>query len=102
MFGWCWKRHSEWEKRSNENLKRYARQMAVVQDQAAHSYNYGLRAYYFSLAALSWFYHPILFMLASAFVVFTLFIREFKSKAVRAITEGQAILNQERDISPSK
>lgn len=90
------------EQRNNENLKRYARQMAVVQDQAAHSYNYGLRAYYFSLAALSWFYHPILFMLASAFVVFTLFIREFKSKAVRAITEGQAILNQERDISPSK
>ncbi|QOL25204.1 DUF599 domain-containing protein [Thalassotalea sp. LPB0316] len=84
--------------RENENLKRYARQMAIVQDQAAHSYNYGLRAYYFSLAALSWFYHPLLFMFASAFVVYTLYIREFQSKAVKAITAGQEILNQERDI----
>ncbi|GLX81065.1 DUF599 domain-containing protein [Thalassotalea eurytherma] len=90
------------EERQNENLKRYARQMAIVQDQAAHSYNYGLRAYYFSLAALCWLYHPFLFMFASGFVVYTLYIREFQSKAVRAITVGQEILNQERDIEIKK
>ncbi len=78
----------------NNNLKEYAMQMAVVQDQAAHAYNYGLRSYYFSLAALTWFFHPVLFIFASIFVVYTLFNREFKSKAVRAITKGQACLNQ--------
>ncbi|PKG58321.1 DUF599 domain-containing protein [Shewanella sp. Choline-02u-19] len=82
----------------NENLRRYAKQMAVVQDQAAHSYNYGLRCYYFSMAALCWFFHPLLFIAASIFVVVTLYRREFKSKAVLAITEGQELLKAERQI----
>lgn len=82
---------------SNQNLKNYARQMAVVQDQAAHSYNYGLRAYYFSMAVLCWFFHPVLFIGASLFVVYTLYRREFKSKAVIAITEGMKVLDNERD-----
>ncbi|SET57684.1 DUF599 domain-containing protein [Thalassotalea agarivorans] len=81
----------------NENLQRYAEEMAKVQDQAAHAYNYGLRSYYFSLAALCWFVHPILFMAASLLVVRTLYIREFHSKAVRAITAGQHYLKIERD-----
>ncbi|WDE07332.1 DUF599 domain-containing protein [Thalassomonas viridans] len=84
------------EKGDNQNLLQYAREMAVVQDQAAHSYNYGLRSYYFSLAVICWFFHPTLFILASILVVYTLFIREFRSKAVRAITKGQALLNRER------
>lgn len=80
----------------NENLLAYAKQMAIVQDQAAHSYNYGLRSYYFSMAAICWFFHPLLLMLASLLVVYTLYIREFRSKAVRAITAGQEILKTER------
>ena len=44
---------------NNLNLQQYAEQMAAVQDQAAHSYNYGLRSYYFSIAALCWFFHPL-------------------------------------------
>lgn len=81
----------------NENLQKYARAMAVVQDQAAHSYNYGLRSYYFSLAVICWFFHPILFVMASLFVVYTLFNREFRSKAVKAITTAQELLNVERN-----
>jgi len=86
----------------NENLRRYAEQMAVVQDQAAHSYNYGLRSYYFSMAVIGWFFHPAIFILASLFVVYTLYIREFKSKAVRAITAGQMHLDIERQQRFSK
>ena len=80
----------------NENLKFYAKQMAIVQDQAAHSYNYGLRSYYFALAAICWFFHPILFILMSIWVVYTLYTREFNSKAVKAITSGHKILQLER------
>lgn len=80
----------------NKNLRGYARQMATVQDQAAHSYNYGLRSYYFSIAVICWFFHPALFVFASIFVVYTLFNREFNSKAVKAITEGQGYLDIER------
>ena len=80
---------------TNKNLLAYAKQMAIVQDQAAHSYNYGLRSYYFSIAAMCWFYHPALFIFASLFVVYTLFIREFRSRAVKAITAGQEYLEIE-------
>ncbi len=79
----------------NENLKAYAKQMAIVQDQAAHSYNYGLRSYYFALAAMCWFFHPLLFILMSLGVVYTLYGREFNSKAVKAITIGQDLLHKE-------
>jgi len=80
----------------NETLRAYARQMAVVQDQAAHSYNYGLRAYYFSISVMCWFYHPLLSIAATLFVVYTLYEREFNSKAVKAITLAQQYLDEER------
>ena len=80
----------------NENLMAYAKQMATVQDQAAHSYNNGLRSYYFALAALCWFFHPGLLIIMSLWVVYTLFSREFHSKSVKAITVGQHLLNKER------
>ncbi len=86
----------------NENLKAYAEQMAIVQDQAAHSYNYGLRSYYFALAAMCWFIHPLLFILMSLWVVYTLYRREFSSKAVKAITAGQVYLQVERDKKNNK
>ncbi|WP_041416486.1 DUF599 domain-containing protein [Shewanella halifaxensis] len=82
---------------TNENLHRYAEQMAVIQDQATHTYNYGLRSYYFSMAALCWFFHPLALITASIFVVITLYRREFKSKAVMAITKGQELLQIERN-----
>lgn len=85
----------------NKNLQKYAEQMAIVQDRAAHSYNFGLRSYYFSIAALCWFFHPLMFILASLFVVYTLYRREFNSKAVRAITLGQEYLEHERAVKYS-
>ncbi len=82
----------------NENLKAYAKQMAIVQDQAAHSYNYGLRSYYFALAAMCWLFHPLLLVIMSLWVVYTLYTREFNSKAVKAITTAQHLLHQERQL----
>ncbi|MCT7941077.1 MULTISPECIES: DUF599 domain-containing protein [Shewanella] len=80
---------------TDKNLLAYARQMAVVQDQAAHSYNYGLRSYYFAMAALCWFLHPSAFIFASLFVVYTLYQREFNSRAVQAITLAQSHLEKD-------
>ncbi|MBL4823506.1 MAG: DUF599 domain-containing protein [Colwellia sp.] len=81
----------------NDNLKAYAKQMAIVQDQASHSYNYGLRSYYFALAAICWFFHPFMCILMSVWVVYTLYMREFNSKSVKALTAGQQYLQLERD-----
>ncbi|MEI6895268.1 MAG: DUF599 domain-containing protein [Colwellia sp.] len=82
----------------NENLKAYAKQMATVQDQAAHSYNYGLRSYYFAIAAMSWFIHPILLIILSLWVVHTLYTREFNSKALKALTKAQGLLQGQREL----
>lgn len=77
------------------HLLDYAKQMGVVQDQAGHAYNYGLRSYYFSLAALSWFIHPLLLIISSLAVVYVLYHREFKSKALQAIKIGIQRLDEE-------
>ena len=46
---------------------------------AAETFNDGLRAYYFSFAAIGWFFSPIVFMLATAGIVLILYRREFRS-----------------------
>jgi uncharacterized membrane protein len=55
------------------------------------SFNHGLRAFYFALAALSWFLHPWLFVIASAVVVYVLYQREFCSQALYALTRPSSV-----------
>ena len=52
---------------------------------AAEHFNYGLRAYYFALAAMTWFLNGWLFMGAATWVVFVLYWREFRSDALESI-----------------
>ncbi|RVU42096.1 DUF599 domain-containing protein [Rheinheimera riviphila] len=72
---------------SEDELQLYANRAAKVIDQAAHSFNYGLRAIYFSLAALAWFINVWLFMLATVIVLLVMKHREFHSKALKALQE---------------
>ena len=46
---------------------------------AAETFNDGLRAYYFSFAAMAWFISPLACMLATAGVAYVLYQREFRS-----------------------
>mgnify|MGYP003429000306 CR=1 FL=1 len=66
----------------------FARRAAVVATHASKDFNQGLRAYYFSLAALAWFVSPWLFMLAAAVVVVVLYVREYKSSALRTLGDA--------------
>ena len=65
----------------------YANRTAKVIDQAGHSFNYGLRSIYFSLATLSWFLDPLLFMATSVIVMLIMKHREFHSKVLKALQE---------------
>lgn len=65
----------------------YALRTAKVIDQAGHSFNYGLRAMYLSLAALAWFIDPVFFMMATVVVVLIMKQREFHSKVLHALRE---------------
>ncbi|MET0919270.1 MAG: DUF599 domain-containing protein [Burkholderiales bacterium] len=52
---------------------------------AGENFNNGLRAYYFGLAALTWFLHPILFAVTTAWVVTILYLREFRSPTLKTL-----------------
>ena len=54
---------------------------------AGENSNRGLRAFYFAMAALSWFLHPVLFMATSALVVGILYHREFRSRTLQVLLE---------------
>ncbi len=77
----------------------YAFYTAKIMDQAAHSYNYGLRSYYFALSVLAWFVSPWLFMAAVVTVITILYRREFCSKPLAAL---QNILGSSSSTSHDK
>lgn len=70
-----------------EYKKHFIYASAKVIDMAGHTYNYGLRAYYFSLAILPWFLSPWYFMVSASLVVIVLYLREFHSKPFRVIRD---------------
>ncbi len=65
--------------------KAFASRAAKVLSKAAHSFNLGLRSYYFALAMLCWFINPWVFMGMTAGVVYVLYRREFKSTVLEVL-----------------
>ena len=75
--------------------------MAKVLDRAAHSYNYGIRAYYFAMAALAWFINDWIFMIACTATVIVLYRREFLSSSLKALasTRRSSNVNEEEKLT---
>jgi uncharacterized membrane protein len=72
----------------DDNAEQYAadiNRIALVTSYAGTNFNHGLRAYYFALAAMTWFLHPYLMMIATAWVVYILYHREFESRTLYAL-----------------
>lgn len=66
----------------------YAGRTAGIATHASKDLNQGLRAYYFSLAALGWFLSPWIFVIATTVVVLVLYTREYRSAALRMLSAG--------------
>ena len=64
----------------------FANLAAEVSTNASKDFNQGLRAYYFSLAALGWFVGPWLLMAVTTLVVVVLYVREYRSNALRTLS----------------
>jgi uncharacterized membrane protein len=71
--------------RVSEETQRIAERIARIATSTGRHFNGGLRAYYFGLAALSWFVHPWLFVLLTAWVVWVIYRREFRSRLLRTL-----------------
>ncbi len=66
----------------------YARRGAQLVGNAARHFNMGLRSYYFGFAAMGWFIHPILFLIATTWVVFVVYRREFRSRTLHFLAQS--------------
>ena len=66
-------------------LEAFVNRSAHVASGASDTFNYGLRAYYFGLAALAWFLNSWIFMAATTLVVAVLYYREFHSDALKTL-----------------
>lgn len=86
---------------TGKQRKEYAYSTAQVLDQASHAFNYGLRAYYYALASITWFIHPVAFMLATTWVVVVLYRREFRSKPVEVMVMDIDILKAKAESKVS-
>lgn len=69
-------------------LKDFVVKAAELASAASNTFNYGLRAYYFGLSVLTWFWNSWFFIVATLFVVTVLYYREFKSEALKAMIGG--------------
>ncbi len=97
-FSWCMRQYNFaavlvgsapmiGERQVNElERKAFASRAARVLSLAANQFNFGLRAYYFGMAMLSWFISPWLFIVMSIGVVFILYRREFHSDVLEVMT----------------
>jgi uncharacterized membrane protein len=74
-----------------ERLADYVSRAGRIATFAADNFNYGLRAYYFGLAALTWFLNSWIFMVVTAWVVLILYNREFRSRAMHTLERRAAV-----------
>jgi uncharacterized membrane protein len=68
-----------------EACERYARSTARLAGLSAEHGHAGFRTYYFAIAGIAWFIHPVLFMIATLWIMVILVRREFFSRSRRAI-----------------
>ncbi|WP_432210058.1 DUF599 domain-containing protein [Marinobacter alkaliphilus] len=67
----------------------FARSAGNICNLAGDAFNLGLRSYYYALAVVAWFIHPMVFIAASTLVVIVLYRREFQSDALVALRAGK-------------
>jgi uncharacterized membrane protein len=63
----------------------HTHRIAVIVSFANRNFNQGLRAYYFGVAALTWFLHPALMIAMTLAVLYVLHEREFRSVTLEVL-----------------
>ena len=68
-----------------EDYEEYVECANELLTSANNSFNFGLRAFTFSMATIAWFVHPIMFIFSTLWVVAILYRREFRSNTLNAM-----------------
>lgn len=85
-----------------ETAKAMADKLSVVLNAAVTSFHSGFRTYYYALALVGWFFHPLVFMVATLFVSFILVYRQIYSPAAGAIAAYATMLEQDDKFGKSR
>lgn len=72
---------------SDSDLFNYANNLGIVLNRATRHFIEGMRGFEYALAALAWFIHPYLFMMATILVTLVIYRREFASRTLKAMTD---------------
>lgn len=75
-----------------EDHKEFIVKAAQMNALAGDDFNRGVRAYYFGLAALTWFIQPWLFVFFSALIVVVLYRRDFASPTLKVLQGDEKTL----------
>lgn len=70
-----------------EQFAAHINRIARITSYAGANFNHGLRSYYFAMAAMAWFLHPWLMVVATIGVIYILHRREFKSRTLQAMVD---------------
>lgn len=74
----------------NERVEEHeiiAKRGAALVTNAAKHFNLALRAYYYGLAVLAWFIHPYAFILATSWIIYVTYRREFRSNTLNQLRQ---------------
>lgn len=71
--------------RLDEECYKIAERAARIATSTGRHFNRGIRAYYFGLAALGWFLHPIIFVVLTGWVALVLYRREHRSNLLETL-----------------
>jgi uncharacterized membrane protein len=63
----------------------FAQRAGRMLGMAAETFNDGLRGYYFAFAVIAWFFSPLAFACATAFVLIILYSREYRSDVLEVL-----------------
>ena len=72
---------------NSEACRQHAERTAGLIGVAAEHTNSGMRSFYHAIATIAWFFHPLLFMLATTWVILILARRDFFSRTLRLIRQ---------------
>jgi uncharacterized membrane protein len=72
----------------SESAARFIKSAFGVAALAGESFNHGIRAYYFSMAVMAWFLHPLALIIVATWVTSVLYRREFASPTLAALLPG--------------
>ena len=75
-----------------DHAERTARLVGIAAEHA----NSGIRSFYHAIAAMAWFFHPLLFMAATSWVIVILARRDYFSRSLRLMRPAQAAIPSAR------